>query len=128
MVADGGSGTLAYQWQQSTDGGSNWSNMPGETSATLTLFAVVDAMNGYQYRVMISTGACSAVTSDVATLTVEGPIAVSQQPMSETVCSGEDVTFEIVPVRLMVQSLINGIAVPMVVELIQLWLEKPAVR
>ena len=96
VVADGGSGTLAYQWQQSTDSGSNWSNLPGETNSTLTLFAVVDAMNGYQYRVMVSTGACSAVISDVATLTVEGPITISQQPMSQTVCSGEDATFEII--------------------------------
>ena len=95
VVATGGSGTLAYQWQQSIDGGSSWSDMSGETSASLTLPAVSDAMNGFLYRVNVSTGACAAVTSDEVSLTVEGPIIVSEQPASTTVCSGDDVTLTI---------------------------------
>ena len=44
----------AYQWQESTDGGSTWSDMSGETSATVSLpSGRTNAQTGYKYRCKI---------------------------------------------------------------------------
>lgn len=57
------------QWQRSTDGGANWTNISGATSATYAVPAVTMSMSGYKYRAVASTAGDSA-TSNVATLTV----------------------------------------------------------
>ena len=44
---------ISYQWQMSTNG-IDWSDMTGETSASLTLTGIISAMNGYQYQVIVS--------------------------------------------------------------------------
>ena len=66
----------SYQWQQSTNAGSTYSNITnagiysGANSSTLYLTGVTSAMNNYKYR-CIATGQCSpAITSNAATLTV----------------------------------------------------------
>jgi hypothetical protein len=68
------SGTAARTYQWETDNGTNgitWSNITtGGTSATISLTGVTMAMNGYRYRVTVSTGSCGSVTSSSATLTV----------------------------------------------------------
>jgi hypothetical protein len=58
-----GTATVSYQWQ--TDNGTNsvsWSNIGGAASGaganTLNLGAVTTAMNGYRYRVAITSGTC----------------------------------------------------------------------
>lgn len=71
-VSTTGSG-LSYQWQESTDNGVNWNNVSGGSGATTSSYTTVNttlAMNGYQYRVVI-TGPCGNVTSNgLATLNV----------------------------------------------------------
>ncbi|WP_171606370.1 beta strand repeat-containing protein [Limnovirga soli] len=62
-----------YQWQVSTDGGFNWSNISGgvytgETTAALAISSST-GLNGNQYRCVI-TGSCSSATSSGATLVV----------------------------------------------------------
>ena len=66
-----------YQWQVSINGGSSWSNTTdgatysGSTTSTLTISATTTGMNGYQYRLAITTAAYSTVlNSSSATLTV----------------------------------------------------------
>ena len=54
-AAADGNPAPTLQWQVSTDDGANWSNVAGETNATLTLNAVTVAMDGNQYR-MVATG------------------------------------------------------------------------
>ena len=93
VTADGGAGTLSYQWQ--VDEGSGFNDLVGETNSTLNLTSVTNANNGFQYQVIVSTGACAAVTSATATLTVEGPLVISVDPASETICAGEDVSFSV---------------------------------
>lgn len=44
---------LTYQWQVSTDGGSNWSNVSGATSQNYSFTASV-SQNGYYYRCVAS--------------------------------------------------------------------------
>jgi hypothetical protein len=69
-----GTGTIAYQWQLSTDSGASFSNIAGATSASYTTpatTAVTFDENGYQYRVKLTTDTGAAeVVSDAATLTV----------------------------------------------------------
>lgn len=61
----------SYQWQESTDGGSTWSNISGATSASYTTGATSTFMSGYQYQCIVSGSApCASVTSSAATLTV----------------------------------------------------------
>ena len=70
-VTAAGQATLQYQWQRQTASGTTWSNISGETSASLALTGLTTALNGYKYRVRISsTGGALTATSDSATLTV----------------------------------------------------------
>ncbi len=62
-----GSG-LAYQWQVSTDGGTTFTDIPGETNADLNLSSIADAMNNNIYHVVVT--GCTVVTSANAALTV----------------------------------------------------------
>ncbi len=69
-VAGSGTGVL-YQWQLSTDGGANYSNIGGATSATLNLNSVTAAMNNNRYRALLSNATCTTPTpSNGAILTV----------------------------------------------------------
>jgi hypothetical protein len=63
-------GSLAYQWQQSLDGGATWSDMSGETSSSLALIGLTTADSGKRYRCVISAVGTATVTSTSATLTV----------------------------------------------------------
>ena len=60
---------LSYQWQQSTDNGSSWTDITGETNATYTIATTTMDMNGTQYRCVVK-NSIDEVTSDAATLTV----------------------------------------------------------
>lgn len=94
-------GTLAYQWQVSSDNGVNWSNLSdgGVYSGTNTdSLSISDVAGLYNrcYRLRFNTGECIGalmVYSEKACLTVEGPINISNQPDDVTQCSGEPVLF-----------------------------------
>jgi sugar lactone lactonase YvrE len=59
----------SYQWQLSTDGGTSWANIGGETSSSYTTPATVASASGAQFRVQVS-NSVGSVTSSAATLTV----------------------------------------------------------
>jgi hypothetical protein len=65
----GGTPASSVQWQVSTDGGQNWSNISGATSNVLTLSNVTTSMNGYKYQAVFTNTNGTATTS-AATLTV----------------------------------------------------------
>ena len=65
---------LTYQWQVSTNAGSTWANISGETNTSYTLNSALASQTNNQYRVVVSSGACS-VNSNAATLTVTDPTA-----------------------------------------------------
>ncbi|MFV0541163.1 MAG: DUF4347 domain-containing protein, partial [Aestuariibaculum sp.] len=73
-----GSGTTTYQWQESTDSGTNWNNLSNNTvysgvdTATLTIANVQVSSPAKQYRFVTvqSNFICGEVISSVATLTV----------------------------------------------------------
>lgn len=64
------SSAISYQWQVSTDAGSTWTNISGETASTLVLTGLTSADSGKRYRVQLSATGASTVTSSSATLTV----------------------------------------------------------
>ena len=63
----------SYQWQQSTDSGSNWTAINDATEASYTINSTTTDMSGYQYRCIVKSASGVSVTSDVATLTVTEP-------------------------------------------------------
>lgn len=84
-------GTLTYQWLF------NGTPITGATSATLTLTNVQTSAGG-SYTVAVSNGI--TVTSSPATLTVQPatvtvPLAISAQPVSQTVTVGASVTLSV---------------------------------
>ena len=76
-------GDLTYQYQVSTDGGTtftnvvNGANYSGATTNTLTITNPPATFNNYIYRVLVTSGGCTAVTSSNALLTVNpAPVVV----------------------------------------------------
>lgn len=82
-----------YQWQVSTNGGSSFSDMPGETTTALNLNAVTPSMNGNIYRLVLSS--CNSATSTNALLTVQTAPQIISQPQSISVCNGNNHTFTV---------------------------------
>lgn len=82
-ISVGASGTtITYQWQVSVNGGAytNLSNAgvySGVTTNTLTINPASMGMSGNNYRVIVSGAPCGAVTSNVASFTVNAdPVVV----------------------------------------------------
>lgn len=78
---------LTYQWQVSTDGGINYSDIPGASSATLTITNVTTTMNGNMYQAVVN-NACSVtgLISDASMLTVLAATQISNQPNDVNTC------------------------------------------
>ena len=87
-----GSPTPTVQWQVSTNGGSNWSNISGATNTTYS-FTAASGDNTNQYRAVFSNGVGSDATSNAATLTVNYAPSVTQNPSSSTVTAGSTASF-----------------------------------
>ena len=83
----------SVQWEVSANGGGSWSPLEGATSAQLTIAKVTEAENGLEYRAVFS-NAAGSVTSAAATLSVQAPPTVTQQPGSTTIELGESASFE----------------------------------
>jgi predicted secreted protein len=103
IVAATGAPTPGYQWQVSTDGGSNWGILvnggaySGVTRPTLAV-ATNSGLNGYLYRVVV-TNSSGAATSNAASLTVTGPAAgapaINLQPSAQMLTVGQNVNFTV---------------------------------
>jgi subtilisin-like proprotein convertase family protein len=76
-----------YQWQVNT--GSGFNNIAGAITNPLVLTNVTAAMNGYQYRVVVTNG-CFTVTSSAATLTVNPIPAVTATPLTNRICLSDE--------------------------------------
>ena len=93
-VTAGGS-NLLYQWQVSTNGGISFSDISGQTNATLNLNAVTSSMNGNIYQVLISNSCGGSLRSSAATLTVSTPASISAQPLAAVICAGSNANFSV---------------------------------
>jgi alpha-tubulin suppressor-like RCC1 family protein len=81
------------QWEISTDSGGTWSPVEGATSTQLTIASASMSEDGDQYRAVFVNTAGS-VTSQTATLTVQAPPVVTQQPAGVTIEAGQGAVFE----------------------------------
>ena len=70
VSATAGSETPTYQWQQSTDSGSNWTDISDATANSYTINSTTTSMSGYQYRCVVKSASGVGVISNAATLTV----------------------------------------------------------
>ena len=73
-----------FQWQQSTDNGTTWSDISGEINTILTLQAgLTSSQSGYQYRCKIENVAAvnSPSFSGVFTLNISRTIIITSQPV-----------------------------------------------
>ncbi len=84
-----GGGSTTYQWQVNT--GAGYSNIVGETGATLDLTGVTTSMNGYLYRCIVSSGCGGSATSFVTTLNV-GAAPSASAGGSASICGNETAT------------------------------------
>lgn len=62
--------SLQYQWQISTDGGMNYSNIAGAVSATLDLPSVAKDLTLNRYRAIVTVPSCGSIISGAAILKV----------------------------------------------------------
>jgi hypothetical protein len=88
----------SVQWQESTDGGTTWTNDTtdaGVTTDTLTINSASRSQNGDQYRAQFSNPA-GVVTTNAATLTVDWIGPVGAQPLSQAANEGQPVSFSAV--------------------------------
>ena len=95
VTASGGvPASYSYQWQVSTNSGTSYSNMSGETSSSLTV-ATSKAMNGYYYRCVVSNSAGSKISSG-AKLTVYYKMALNTSyPKNTSVNNASTATFTV---------------------------------
>jgi uncharacterized repeat protein (TIGR03803 family) len=93
---------VTYQWQVSTDNGSNWADLTNDSTystVTSNVLNVTSAigLNGYRYRCIATNGFGSA-TSNSALLTVNAANVApsfSLHPSNQTVTAGQNATFNV---------------------------------
>lgn len=94
-VAVSGTPAPSLQWQQSTDAGVSYTDIPGATGASYTTAATAVSGTGTRYRVVAINSAGSSVSNAVV-LTVAAAAAVpslTAQPASLTVTAGQIAKF-----------------------------------
>lgn len=118
VVAAGTSPT--YQWQMSTDGGANWTNVTnggiysGATTATLTLTAIPASVNGTIYRAVVTGAApCGSVNSANAALNVTPQPVITANPTAILAGQTTTLTVNVTPAPgLTFAWYLNGVLVP----------------
>lgn len=100
--------SLVYQWQVSTDGGGTWNPISnggvysGADTPDLAITGATNAMNTWQYHVVIGSVACPSATSNASTLTVNPILAASVSIVAnpgDVICDGTSVDFTATPVN-----------------------------
>ena len=95
-VAGTGLPTPTIQWQRSNDGGTTWADVTGASSATYTTAATTGNDDAAKFRAVLSNGIGSAATSTAVLLTVNVEAAITSQPSSISVATGQTAAFTVV--------------------------------
>ena len=83
-----GSGPMSYQWYYKKEGQADWAVWNGQTKATITATAN-DSWQNMQVRCLIKDSARS-VTSNAATVYIEVPLAILEQPQDTVSKAGSN--------------------------------------
>ena len=81
----GGTNSYAYQWQQSTDGGTTWTPIAGAISDTYTPGVLSTGIT--QFRRVVTSGLCSN-TSNAVSITVQTNLSNYNIGANQTICDG----------------------------------------
>ncbi|MFN8416163.1 MAG: immunoglobulin domain-containing protein [Cytophagaceae bacterium] len=92
-MAATGSG-LTYQWQKGGVNISNGGNIAGATTTSLTITSAVVGDAG-SYRCVV-TSSCGSINTTAATVTINSAPSVTTHPTAQSVCSGTNVSFNVV--------------------------------
>ncbi|MBK8858081.1 MAG: immunoglobulin domain-containing protein [Opitutaceae bacterium] len=102
VTADG-TPAPTYQWEVSTDGGSNWSTLANDanysdvTTTTLTVTATIVGQNTYRFRA-VATNVAGFANSNSALLTVNAANVapgITANPANQTVTAGQNASFTV---------------------------------
>lgn len=106
----------AIQWQQSTNGGTTWTDISGATTSPYTVNGIT---NTTMYRAVLSSSGCTSVNSNSVTITLTNsstPAVAIQVAPSPPFCSGTAIHFTAIPTNggtnPAYQWQINGVNVP----------------
>ncbi|MFA6275139.1 MAG: PKD domain-containing protein [Pedobacter sp.] len=77
----GGNNVYTYTWQSSSDGGTTWNPINGQTNRDLTL----TVSTSLSYRRIVNSGTCSSTSAPIA-VTVLPPIATNTIATDQTIC------------------------------------------
>jgi uncharacterized repeat protein (TIGR01451 family) len=94
LTAASANPSAQVQWQQSTNGGATWKNIPGATAPTFDLTAPASD-NGVLYRAVFTTLVGRAV-SNAAKLSVNAAPLITTQPTGETMIQDQSASFSAV--------------------------------
>ena len=92
LAVNASGSSLSYQWQLSTDGGNNYSDITGATNTTLNLNAVTPSIDGNKYRVIITAATCGSIISNEAMVTINSLPAVDISATPSNVLSSGGTT------------------------------------
>jgi hypothetical protein len=98
VVVSGGSGTITYQWQASSDGSTGWANATGTGSTTATYTPPSTGIGTTYYRVLINAAnnGCDQAVSNNATAIISPDLIVTTQPTDVNECVGGTNTMTVV--------------------------------
>ena len=90
VTVSGGSGTISFQWQSSTDGNNPWVNATGAGSTTNTFTPPSTVAGTTYYRVLVnaSNSDCQQAVSNVATAIIVPDLTGIVQPTDVSECVG----------------------------------------
>ncbi|MFC4263562.1 choice-of-anchor J domain-containing protein [Ferruginibacter yonginensis] len=124
IAALGAGNALTYQWQVSTNGGvsftnlANGANYANVTTSALTINNIPLSFVNNQYRVLVTSGGCTAVASNASTLSVvnTAPVVVISIAPTNTIQPGTTATLTAAvssaTAPIAYQWFRNGVAIP----------------
>jgi len=94
--AEGGNGTLSYQWQEKRTSSSSWKTISGTAAKKASYQQTAGiSSNGYSYRCVVTDSKGAAVTSNAAQLTILEVLSINSHPQDASVGSGMTASFTV---------------------------------